>query len=434
MSRPDTPSPRGPFTRRTLLAVVISGVVLFLVVLWMIGAGLAHGSANDGGNHAEGTGLNGFAALSRYLEATGSTVVSGRSPAALRSKGLVVLTPPAGLDPEDLDTVLADRRFVGPTLLILPKWGAIPIPKQVQGDGGKEGWVLLGDAQVAAWTETVATLGPLDARIDNSGGRWEGLGLRGALPSPDHVQSIISSRIVPLVRDSRGQALAAYLDSDGVKASLARAAGRSPEGVAGSAVQPVVIVAEPDLLNNQGFASESSARLASAILAAIDADQGQPVTFDLTLNGHARAANLLTLAFTPPFVSATLCLIFAALFVGWRAFLRFGAVRAEGPAIAFGKRALVANAAGLVRRSGRRHLIAEPYARRLRARIATLLGVSVATDDENQEAAIDAALARRDPDGAPFSYRMDRLRSARSPHDLISAAQDLRALERTLST
>ncbi len=159
-----------------------------------------------------------------------------------------------------------------------------------------------------------------------------------------------------------------------------------------------------------------------------------PVSFDLTLNGFARSANLLTLAFTPPFLAATLCLLIAALAVGWRAFLRFGPPRQGTRAIAFGKRALIANAAGLIRRTRRLHLVAAPYADHARERLARALALPRLADAEATEAAIDRALAARAGTPAPFSQIAARLRAARRPADILKAARDMHSLERTLKT
>ena len=164
------------------------------------------------------------------------------------------------------------------------------------------------------------------------------------------------------------------------------------------------------------------------------ASAGAPrrVTFDLTFNGFARSPNLLTLAFTPPFLAATLCLLIAALLVGWRAFLRFGPALAGGPAIAFGKRQLVANTAGLVRRSKRLHLLGPPYAVLVRERLVRALGLPHRADPVAREAAIDRALAMRAPGSLPFSKAAAALRHARGPAELLRAAQALHAIERTL--
>ncbi len=158
-----------------------------------------------------------------------------------------------------------------------------------------------------------------------------------------------------------------------------------------------------------------------------------PVTFDLTLNGHARTANLLTLAFTPPFLAATLCLLLAAVVIGWRAFVRFGPPRKTTRAIAFGKRALVANSAGFVRRTRRLHLVTLPYADRARVALTRALGLARQPSVEAAELAIDRALAAHEPDAQPFSRIVARLRNAGSTTQAVTAARELHALERKLT-
>src|SRR5690606_22471819 len=57
-----------PFSPRAALALVLFGAAVFVALLWMIGAGLATGSTNDGGSHAGGKGLTGYAGLAALLE------------------------------------------------------------------------------------------------------------------------------------------------------------------------------------------------------------------------------------------------------------------------------------------------------------------------------------------------------------------------------
>ena len=153
-----------------------------------------------------------------------------------------------------------------------------------------------------------------------------------------------------------------------------------------------------------------------------------PIIFDLTANGLGSSVNLLTLAFRPPFLAATLCLIIAMLIVGWRAFKRFGPAVAEAPVTAFGKSRLVANGAGLIVRAGRLRLLAEPYADLSARRIAGALGLAKADPE-----AIDAAVQRRLPDEEPYSNRAARLRAANTPTDILRAARALKELEGKLS-
>lgn len=395
-------SPPAAFSPRAVLGLVLFGSAVFVALLWMMGAGLATGDANDGGAHAGGKGLAGHAALAAYLERRGHAVRLSRSPAALDDPGLLVLNPPHQADGAELDGIVAARREIGPTLVILPKWLAAPAP--MQAEGARKGWVMLAGTASPRWQGFLDDVGVsiAPARPD-----WQADGLRGTLPEPQAVQSGQGDRLLPLVTAADGRTLAARLDDD--------------------APYPLVLVFEPDLLDNWGMARRESALLADRLLAEAGADGG--VIFDLTLNGHARSANLLTLAFTPPYLAATLCLLIAALVVGWRGFVRFGPALVPDRAAAFGKGALVANSAALVERAGRLHLVAAPYAEALRERMARALALPPQAD----EATIDRALAARQPSTPPFSVLSARLRAARGARDITQAALALRGLERTLT-
>lgn len=421
-----------PFTIRSALVLVVIGSVLLIALLWMIGTGLGMGKTNDGGGHGAGKGLNGYAAFYRLLEEQGHQVSRGRSNAALQQEALLVLTPPHGADAEEISQIISDHRWNGPTLLILPKWGAAPIPRSLRPKGAKDGWVMLGEAASPEWAAKLENGGSLDARIDPGNSRWSGLGLVGSLPQPKAVQTISAGAISALVRDSRGQALAALVDDGNDYGALSAATDAGPGTGGEERLYPLVIVAEPDLLNNYGFAKVETAQLASALITAMTEGEAMPIVFDLTLNGHGQQTNLLTLAFTPPFLAATLCLLLAALAIGWRAFVRFGPPRRTERAIAFGKRALVANSAGLIRRTRRLHLLTGPYADRASETISHALAIARQPDRTATEAAIDRALQSRGNEEALFSQTAERLRNAKTQQQAVHAAHDLHALERNL--
>src|SRR5207253_11359648 len=89
------------------------------------------------------------------------------------------------------------------------------------------------------------------------------------------------------------------------------------------------------------------------------------------------------------------------------------------------------NAAGLIERSRRLHLLGPPYAALIAARIAARLGVRDPQPDTR-----DAAAARLlDARGIAADYpaRLDALRSARKAAELIRAAGALKSIERTLA-
>ena len=81
-----------PFNLRAALALVLLGAALFIALLYMISSGMNSGSTNDGGGHAGGKGLNGYAALADLLERRGYSVSRARSKARLDDPGLLVLT------------------------------------------------------------------------------------------------------------------------------------------------------------------------------------------------------------------------------------------------------------------------------------------------------------------------------------------------------
>ncbi len=424
-----------PFSARGVLALVVLGAALFVTLLWSIGTGGLDREPNDGGGHVGGKGLNGFAGIAQLLEAEGWQVRRSRSKSALDDRGLLVLTPDAYIDADKIEKVLVARRYAGPTLLILPKWQAVRADR-VPGTNARKGWVALLGTETAGWADRVKSLGKLDARIAKSTDRIaeridDGL----ALQMPDkQIQSVSPGALVALIRDPDGRTLAGYLGDKGYYPDLDAAAKVDQNDTdPDNEIYPVVVVAEPDLLDNWALADRARAEAALALVRLAAGGKPGAVTFDLTLPGYGRSPNLLTLAFTPPFLAATLCLILAAIAAGWRAFFRFGPPRAEARAIAFGKRALVGNFAGLIRRSRRLHLLGAPYADATRERLARALSLPPRNPPDRTEAAIDRALAARAPDVAPFSTVAARLRAARRPLDLLRAAQDLHSLERTLT-
>lgn len=426
-----------PFSPRTLLAVIAVGAAAFLLLLYAIGAGWDGSRDRNGGAHAAANGLNGFAGLARLLEKRGHEVSLSRSEARLDDEGLLVLTPQHGADGEAIAQIIASRRYVGPTLLILPKWVALPAD-QMPGVDAQPGWVMLGGAVAPEWLKSIEGLEEAVAETGEHS-RWKGLGLAGALPDPENglalmaasVKAKESTLVLPLVTDEDGDFVAGYLNDDGVYPALDDAAGYGPSDEPDEDLRPVVIVAEPDLLNNYGLADRTRAELALAIVAATLEDNELPVVFDLTQAGIARSENLLTLAFQPPFLAATLCLLLAALVIAWRAFRRFGPPVAEAPALAMGKRQLARNGGGLVARAKRLHLLGPPYSALVAARLAEALGIREA-DPEAREAAIARVLAARGV-AADYTQRADALRRARHPNALLRAAGALRSIERTVT-
>ena len=467
-----------PFSPRAALGLVLFGAFSFIALLWAIGSGMADPEPGAKGSHVNGKGLDGYAAFAGFLEQRGYTVRRVQSRGALRQSGLLILTPTHRTTAEELAGVIDERRNQGPTILIMPKWIAGPLPENTPSAKAKKGFVQLVEAIAPNWRGFHDEVG---VRVDKSAAdsAWQGLGASGQLPDPAHVLWGGGGRLVPLIETgSNNMTLAGYFSDGGDYPALRNAAiepepapDEEPADAAGlpseeapadgygadpappmvpipiettsSAPQydamkyadayPVIVVFEPDLLNNYGMAQQANALLGERLVQAALAGKYETVSFDLTLDGYGRSQNLLQLAFTPPFLAATLCLLLAGMVALWRAFHRFGPPLLTGRSIAFGKRALVSNAAGLLRRARRLHLVGAPYGDAARERLVKALALPARLDPAAAEKAIDRALAARDPAAMPFSAAAAQLREAKGPRNLLRAAQLVHSLERILT-
>jgi hypothetical protein len=414
-----------------VLGLLLFGAAAFVAMLWFIGSGRTDSGANNGAAHAASSGLTGYSALAGMLRRQGYAVHLSRTRGALDKESLLILTPPQWADGEEIAEIIENRRYVGATILVLPKWNALRVPRTVP--GSKQGWVALAGAAGPGFLEDFdddLEMESAIADLKGGGAGWAGLGARGSLPDAGVVQALAQASAIAMVEDGKGRTLAGYLDDGGCYPVLDEAVGVTspPDDECDPDRWNLTVVAEPDLFDNYGMADRDRALLASRIIELAREKQDVPIVFDLTLNGLGKTQNLLTLAFTPPFLAATLCLLLAMVVVAWRAFRRFGPPLAEARAIAFGKRRLVANSAGFIQRARRLHLLAEPYAALVGRRLAQTLGVRAP-----DPLAIDAALARRLDDPPSYAERSAALRKARGASNILRAAHDLKSIERKLT-
>lgn len=419
-----------PFARGTVIGILLAGTIAFVALLWALGNHTG-GSGNDGGGHVGGKGLNGFAGLARMLENEGLPVQRLRNrQAAQAAPGLLILTPPPDADGSEIAQMVANRRTIGPTLIVTPKWFAVPLDTAK----AKRGWTQIVGTVAPQWQGFAdnVTVEISDGTSAPAKG-WRAGPRRGKLPDDRQVESGSGAGLVPIVRSGNGKVLAAWLDDGGHYPALAALAGINPDHGAGDrGLYPVVLVFEPDLLDNWGLADRGTAMLARDLVLAAAGDEASQITFDMTFNGFGARRNLLTLAFEPPFLAATLCLILVALAVAWRALNRFGPALAPEADIANGKAALVASSAGLIRRTGRVHLVGTPYADAMRERLARVVALPKAHAPDVTDRLIDAALIRRGWQGDSFTQTAADLRKARKAHEVTRRALVLQQMERHL--
>ena len=345
------------FSPKVVLGMILAGVFAFsaLVVLSTYAPDLRSG--DDGRAHALSKSAVGYGGMVQLLRNMGEPVLVARRPSGDDGPALAVLAPVTGVSREAyLDAVLTPAT----TLLVLPKWRGGP-------DTFHKGWISAPEPMAAddlkSLLETIK-LSDAVMTIDKDtavhrltgvpGGAMAGLVLEtGPIRN---LRTVAKPGLVPILTDERGRIVLGQ------------------RGKAGD-----YVLADPDLLNTMGLKDARTARAGVRILQtlrdeAAEYQENQTIAFDVTLNGFARSRNVLKLAFEPPFVGATLCLVAAALLMGLHAVARFRAVRRGERILALGKAALIDNSAGLIRMAGREPAMAPRYAELQRAAAIKALG------------------------------------------------------------
>jgi hypothetical protein len=391
--------------------MVVVGCVSALLFLVLNAYAPELRGAGDGGEHALSRSAVGFAGLARLLADEGVPTRMSRNPHPERDpqSSLLVLTPSLTSDPKSVGRIAGS----GVELIILPKWLSVPDPTH-------PGWVLRGDLAPQNMIEDrllhqwdtgdhiVRRTGPFRPTM-TSVAKCPSAGAAVTTGTIENLQTIAGP-------DKGWEAVA--VDQDG-EAVLIKQAGLE-----------VYILSDPDLLNNHGLAELANARWASALIGALRAEQSTsdgaalPVAFDLTLAGFGRTRSLLTLAFEPPFLAATLCAIAAAGLMGLHAAGRFGAPLRQGPTFALGKRALADNSAALIRLVRREHRMGAGYAALTRELAATAVGAPRDLDDGQLDALLDRMGGAKQASAA-FSDLERAAREARDTPALLGAARRL---------
>ena len=413
-----------PFQRTTIAIMFAVGFAAFVALLYGLGMGDPLASGKNGDAHGASNSIIGYKAFANLLEKTGVPVQYSRSPAGMDNEGLLILTPGPFTPTQDIDAVVQQRSYVGPTMIILPKWQVFQNPKL------EKGWVARGDLWGGDPGEAMLKdLAEVSITVDETArpGKALASAVGARVKTPEMPVTIKGDSIRAIVRGpSSGSALVAYVDDGGVYAQLDRLdeSRITDEDEIDESFYPVLIVADADLLNNAGMADKSTARHALALVRAASTASDGGVTFDLTFNGLGRSENLLTLAFAPPFLSATICLITAALAAAWMAFNRFGPPVMEKRSLDFGKSALVNNSAAFISRMQRGYLVTDPYAEMIRTQSAEAIGISPHADEQEIHQKLDAL---GESGGNRFSTLFQQLVRARKPQEIADGAAALHA-------
>ena len=433
-------SQSNPFKRTTVILMFVVGFAAFIALLYGIGAGDRLASSNNGEAHGASNSIVGYKALASLLEKTGTPVRYSRNAAAFEDSGLLIVTPNPYTEADKLAEIVTKRTYIGPTIIILPKWQVAAMPTL------KKGWVnrfgILGpdssevmlkdivdvkikavgpEAEVA--TNTVPpnilerdkkTKTPVEIAQSSIG---------GSVPLPETHITINSENMQSVISDPEsGDVLIGVINSGEGQADME--AMEDSEANVGSGIYGdgflVTIVADADLMNNAGMANKQVAQHAITLIK--QAGGSGNVTFDLTMNGLGSSDNLLTLAFKPPFLSATIALIIAALAAAWMAFNRFGPPAHERRSIEFGKTALVNNSAALIGKMQRQHLVADPYGEMIRSDALRAIGISLNIDRAEGNRKLDEL---GEVNGNRFTSLLNDLNRAENANDTANRAAAL---------
>lgn len=383
----------GAFRPRVIGLIVAIGILAFAAMLVLGAYAPDLRSGRNGGAHALSNAATGFSGIVQLARATGRNPVILRSEEYLDGEDLVVLTPETGA--KDMTEVL-DRRTGKVTLVVLPKW-------QTVADPDRSGWVRAQGLK-PVW-DPQGVLAPAHAlKVERSRGGGRPLvtlpehaakELRFTAPGP--LQTVSGEGLTPIVTDSAGRAVLVQFGS-----------------------RPLYLLADPDLLSNRGMADRRQAAAALAMLDFLNSTDAGSITFDVTLNGLGQTRSPLRLMFDPPFLAVTLAIVAALLLAGLQAISSFGAPRRPERAIAFGKAALIDNAAALVRQARREAGLGGRYAGMIRDKAAAVFGVPARLRDDAVADYLDKLDGRES-----FSALASAAEGARTREELLAAAQAL---------
>lgn len=427
---------RSPFDPRVIGAIVVVGVIGFIAMWALIALGPQLSAGNDGQGHALSKGVAGYAGIVDYAERADMwidirrEVVEATPLEEDEGSTLLVLTPDQNTDPEAI-AKLIKAHGAEPVLIVLPKWRTSPHETRKGWSGG--GFIAPAHPRLVPW----ARFGGREPDIGIVYTRQSGpVALRGsgylrgtAATKPSYWQTMFGGGGTVMIGVPEGRLDWIANPTQGVIKGREK---ENPALLVRSANRRLYVLAEPDLINNFAFASRERARTALAVLDTVAEDAGAGgVAFDVTLNGLGGGGGFLRLAFVPPFIGITLCLIAAMLFALWQAAARFGPARVPARAIPISKLALIESSAELVTQVRREADGAAAWLRGQREALARALHAP----PKLEGAALDEWLDRRRPpqEGRDtFASLARRLPLARNTNELLGLARALHGIRKDL--
>lgn len=403
----------GAFSRRSVVTLVTVGVGTFALGLVLAAfAGDLFGEASAG-HDTYSRSLVGHRGLREVLERSGLPVVVARTPAARKARAgfpLLLLEPLAtdGQAPNQLPDELPDgasrladvlrdaRRDRAAVVLVLPKALAAASPRH-------PGWIeslvlvppsvpeaVLATALGDEWAPDVEMAPDGESTEDGA----DGLIVRPADTKP--------------FRYGAGAGEPAGIDLPDAPQLVAHGAGLKPivsndDGVLVGVFRPgeggtsLVVIADPDLLNNRGLARGDNAAVVLGVLRS--AGEAEGVVIDETLHGHTGADSIVGRALRFPLVLVVIHGGLAIVLLGWSVSTRFGRALPPPPALPPGKRLLIDNTAALLQSAGDHGEAVRRYLHMAEATVARRFSVPEGTSQEAQRERLTRINGAR---GVPF--------------------------------
>ena len=429
---------RTPFDPRVIGAIVVIGVIGFIAMWALMALGPQLSAGNNGQGHALSKSVAGYAGIVDYAERADMWVEVRREVVEAtpldddEGSTLLVLTPDQNSEPDEI-AALIKAHGREPVLIVLPKWRTIPNPQR-KGWAGM-GFVAPAHPRLVPWDRFGGREPDVGVVLTRQGGsivlKGSGYQRGTATTQPGQWQVLFGGGGTVMIGVPSGP-----LDwMQNLSSRAAPPKGRLTENPAllvRSSDRRLYVLADPDLINNFAFASRERARTALTILdmVAEDADAGG-VAFDVTLNGLGGGGGFLRLAFVPPFIGITACLIAAGLFALWQAAARFGPARLPARAIPISKRALIESSAELVAQTRREADGADAWLRGQREALARALHAPPGLLPHQLDEWID--LRRPAQDGREgFAALARRLPLARNSSELLGIARALHGIRKDL--
>jgi hypothetical protein len=222
-------------------------------------------------------------------------------------------------------------------VFVLPKWRGIP-------SRSHDGWV-----------DDVDPLPPGNADWTLARAGAEGRTVRVALPASWSVNTLgPAPTLGPAVQLIADSDLTPIIAADkGILVGETEQRGRR-----------VVVVADPDILSNQGLLKGENAKLALQLIEELHDGRGK-IVFDTTVRGTAISdapkLDLLLLFFRFPFIWVTALALAATALLLWAAMPRFGKPETTPDLIDAGKRPLIRNVANLLEFAGHQEVVVGGY-------------------------------------------------------------------------